>query len=206
MPSMFNVADAVEAIGRGTAYDIPLRRRTEGVTWMVWGLATGVAFLAFSTTDPTRFVSWVPIIVLWPALGILGTSAAWRIAALSRATLAPQASRSSATAIVVMVALFAALVTALAITGGNGPQPLFLASVLTALPWAAFAMLQWRRMTPGGQRAMVWTGVAMVMTMLLLMQFVLVPDREHSPQNLLIAVAVMGGPPFALGVWRVFRG
>ncbi len=67
----FDVRGAIETIDRATSYDIPLRRRTEGVTWMVWGLATAVAFLAFSTLDPTRYVSWLPMIVLWPLLGIL---------------------------------------------------------------------------------------------------------------------------------------
>lgn len=204
--STFNVHEAVETIGRATAYDMPLRRRTEGVTWMIWGLATAVVFLAFSTLDPTRFVSWIPIIVLWPLLGIVGTSAAWRIAALSRATLAPQASRMSTSAIVIMVGLAIALVVSLAVTGGNGPSPPLLASVLTVLPWAAFAALQWRRMTPGGQRTMVWTGVSMFLAMLAILQFVMVPDAEHAPANLLIAVALLGGPPFALGLWRTFRG
>lgn len=206
MPSTFHVHEAVEAIGRATAYDMPLRRRTEGVTWMVWGLATAVAFLAFTTTDPTRFVSWLLMIVLWPLLGIVGTSAAWRIAALSRATLAPQASRMSATAIVIMVALALALVAALAITGGQGPSPLLMASAISVLPWASLAVLQWRRMTPGGQRTTVWTGVAMGMATLLLLEFVIVPDGEHFEANMLLSLALMGGLPFALGLWRVFRG
>lgn len=204
--STFHVHEAVETIGRATAYDMPLRRRTEGVTWMVWGLATAVAFLAFSTLDPTRYVSWLPMIVLWPMLGIVGSAAAWRIAALSRATLAPQASRTSGTMLIIMIGLALALVTSLAITGGQGPSPFLLMSAITAIPWGAFGMLQWRRMTPGGQRTMVWTGAAMVMAMFVALQFFIVQDSEHTPTNMLVAVAVMGGLPFALGLWRAFRG
>ena len=108
--------------------------------------------------------------------------------------------------LIIMSGLALALVTSLAITGGQGPSPLLLMSAITALPWGAFAMLQWRRMTPGGQRTMVWAGVAMVLAMLLALQSYIVQDKEHAPANMLIAIAVMGGLPFALGVWRTFRG
>jgi hypothetical protein len=202
----FDVHDAVEAIGRATAYDVPLRRRTEGVTWMVWGLATAVAFLVFSTLDPTRYVGWSPLFVLWPLLGIVGSSAAWRIAALSRASLAPQPSRMSGTLLIIMVGLLLALVTALAINGDEGPSPLLMASAVSALPWASFAALQWRRMTPGGQRIMAWTGVAMVIATLLVLGFLIVPDGDHFQENMLISLGLMGGLPFAVGLWRVFRG
>lgn len=91
---------AFEEVGRALRFEASLRSRTEGLTWIVWGLVSAATFLTFEAVTSlyygdTPFTQgagfeeqrapwwtgglWVP----WLIVGILATYALWRSAALS---------------------------------------------------------------------------------------------------------------------------
>jgi hypothetical protein len=76
---------AAETIGRLEGVHAAMERRTSGLTWMVWGLATPAIFLSYgfagaagaweesATTWWATFL-WVP----WVAMGVAATIGLWR--------------------------------------------------------------------------------------------------------------------------------
>lgn len=76
---------AAETIGRLEGVHAALERRTSGLTWMVWGIATPAIFLSYgfagaagaweesATTWWATFL-WVP----WVAMGVAATIGLWR--------------------------------------------------------------------------------------------------------------------------------
>lgn len=195
-----DVRGAIETIDRATSYDIPLRRRTESATWMVWGLVGAIALLV---REPMPWLPWQASLAIltmgWPVVGVLATSAVWRIAALSAPALGPEAKRMSAYALAGSAAialLFMAAWVAFATSGSY----ILLAAALGGLPWAFLALVQWPRMSDAGRRLAVTIGVAMVALMLALV----VAFGASVPT--LLPPAVVGGVPFAIGAWHAMRG
>ncbi|MCA1814791.1 MAG: hypothetical protein LC624_12755, partial [Halobacteriales archaeon] len=81
------VEQAVRAIDAARRYEEPLRRRTEGVTWMVWGFVTFAMMSFGSALELLGLPFSSQVYYLYPfallAIGIAGTKAVWSIAGVS---------------------------------------------------------------------------------------------------------------------------
>lgn len=196
----FDVRSAIETIDRAASYDTPLRRRTEGTTWMVWGLVGAMAYLL---DEPLPSLPWQVVLAIltigWPVLGVLATSAVWRIAALSRPALGPQAKRLTAYAALGSAAI-AILFMAAWITFELSGSYVLTAAALAGLPWAFLTLVQWSRMSDEGRRLAVAIGIGMVT---LLFAFVVALGADVPT---LVPPTIIGGVPFAFGAWHAMRG
>ncbi|MHB8587098.1 MAG: hypothetical protein ACYDDF_14820 [Thermoplasmatota archaeon] len=81
----FGLLDAANAIAKAQRWDVDLRRRTEGISWMIWGIITAAIFLsyplasAFGAPDWAYAVLWLP----WTFAGYAIMFALWRTAHLA---------------------------------------------------------------------------------------------------------------------------
>ncbi|MDX1612450.1 MAG: hypothetical protein R3185_08770, partial [Candidatus Thermoplasmatota archaeon] len=89
------VQEAVDTLHEAAAFEQPLRRRSEGVTWMIWGVITACIQLSFDALGSSR-VAWPywAIVILWPLVGSAMTLATWRIAGVGAPSLEPKGKRS----------------------------------------------------------------------------------------------------------------
>lgn len=95
-PETASIRQAIDSISHLEAFEESLRRRTEGITWMVWGLVFAGLTLSFYIGDLTRDAAtadeprpwsllfpWFP----WMLAGGVITAALWKSAALQTPTL-----------------------------------------------------------------------------------------------------------------------
>jgi len=208
--SELSAQDAVASIARATAFDEPLRRRAEGVTWMVWGFVTAGIFLSgnalelvFGFPGPawTEAVPW-----LWLAAGIAATTAIWRIAALARPEVHP--GRRAALVAVGLVVGLIALIWVPASGFGLVPPQAQAALVLATLgvPWIAIALANPHRGTSVGRRVMVLNGALLALASLLWAPMLGTLPHHGFPETMLLGALLGGGIPLVTGFWQVLRG
>lgn len=200
-----SAADAVATIERVSTYEEPLRRRTEGVTWVVWGLVT-VTFLAtqaaLGDTVPWElyFLIWLPG---WLGVGVLGAELVWRIAGLTRETLAPDARRAIALFVVGALAFASLMAAVYPFSGPNyAPQTI----LVLVLPWTFLATVQWGRLTEGGRRLSVAVAVTLVVLGAAFLLAGGVAFVQGTDRAALMVGMIAGGVPFATGTWWTLRG
>ncbi len=86
-PETLTPRQAVDEISRLQGFDAALRRRTAGLTWMIWGFAVPGIFLSYVLAGNRlgddfplwAYFLWVP----WGLLGGVASATAWRSAALA---------------------------------------------------------------------------------------------------------------------------
>lgn len=95
MQPNFGPFEAAEAIHSARQWDVSLRHRTEGLSWMLWGVALGGMFLSYAwavQADAPGWVfgvAWAP----WVLIGNVFTLILWRSAHLTRRDAADAAWR-----------------------------------------------------------------------------------------------------------------
>lgn len=196
-----SAAEAVATIDRVSALEEPLRRRTEGVTWVVWGLVTAT-FLATQAAlgDAVPWEVWLLVwLPAWLGVGVLGTEMVWRIASLTASTLAPDARRTGVAFLLGAMALTAIMT---AVYPFSGPDYVPQLVTLLVLPWAFLAAVQWRRLTDAGRTltlvlAVVILGLGVPTTL---------GFGALSYGSALLVALVAGGVPFVAGTWWTLRG
>ncbi|HVM46000.1 MAG TPA: hypothetical protein VM582_08710 [Candidatus Thermoplasmatota archaeon] len=199
----FEVRDAIATIERATAYDAPLRRRTEGVTWIVWGLASAVVLLTISAL--MDLPGWQPpyaALAMWPLIGLAGISAVWRIAALSAPALGSDPRRVVRAALLAGAAAVALGTLAWYAYVWTGTYAVS-SGIFAFLPWALANGAQWRRMTDAGRRIAIVAGIVMAIGgPLIASAWPMVP----SALDILVLAGLLGGVPFAIGLYRALTG
>jgi len=112
MSETLTSAEAARLVARAQRWEGSLRQRTEGITWMVWGIATAAMFLTYEwagtrgAPDWSFAVLWIP----WVLAGNMTSYALWRSAALTRDPDAPTlGGRRHVGLIVVFVLVFASM-------------------------------------------------------------------------------------------------
>jgi len=194
--------DALATIQRLSAFDAPLRHRAEGLSWMVWGLASGSVLLVQGMLDHLPWQASAAMTGLaWPALGVLTTSAVWRLAGVGRGGLAWPMRRVALAALGIAFATFVLFEVGYFVYLRTDSYVLF-AALVGALPWGLLGLIQWGRLTPPARRATLVAGAAMASALAVWVQFFLV---ERGDVDFLVFVAVSAGVPTALGLAWVFR-
>lgn len=199
-----SVRQAAQVIERATAYDEPLRRRTEGATWMVWGTVTAGSNLSYGLAYALGWPDnglWAP----WLALGILLSLAVRRIAVLSKPDVAI-GWRAGAVAMVGLAA-FMALAYTISTSAGASPETYTVVGFsFMGILWMFFAAWNPHRATALGRRVMVAIGVAIVAMGAVYASQVPVMPPSMWPQAGFVAAFIGGVPPVLGGLWQVLRG
>ncbi len=211
--------EALTTIERARAYEEPLRRRAEGVTWMIWGVVIAGIQLSFSarrdlvwppgsTTEPLATPGWYdPMAVVgWLAVGMLLTFATWRIASLRAPEMAPKPRRTAIGGLIFAVFLFGSMAVLYAIAGSM-PEALFPVLSIGAA-WLGVGVLDLFETTDTGRRTLIATGASILLVGTI--AAFLLPwggFLQHSGQLTYEATAPVtilagGGIPFLAGLWQ----
>lgn len=202
--------EAIETIERAQSFDRPIRQRTEGVTWMIWGLVTAGLTLSFrvlgdyfQAASPPGW-AYVAMLAGWGLVGVSMTFATWEIAAVS---LPPSSDRSWRSAL--GGALWLPLVylgIGVAFLAGD------LITISAAIPigigisWLTLGAINPFRATSTGRGVLLAIGAVILLGSLI---FALAAgDLPHDgwPAMRALAVLLGGGAPFLGGFWQTMRG
>jgi hypothetical protein len=203
-----SVEQAVQTIARVSAYEAPLRRRTEGVTWMVWGLVTAGLVASGSALERYGVPFSNPVYELYPflwlAAGIVATKAVWSIAGVSLPPTKEGARRTAlaiALAIVVTVAVWTVALVAVPISAA----PAFILIGL-ATPWVVLGTINPHRATRAGRLAMIASGAALFATAFAMLPY-LPSDHDAGFRLMEVLGTFVGcGAPFVAGAVQALRG
>lgn len=210
--------EALDTIEEARAYETPLRRRTEGVTWMIWGVVAAGIQLSFSalpslfrpyTGGAQRSYGLVEALVVpsWLLVGILFTVAAWRIASLKAPSLSVRPSR-----IAVSAGLFVAILYGVwfLLDLAGLPEAIFPVLAVGAA-WLSAGVLDVLHTTETGRRTLVAIGA--LVTGLGLAALAVFPLADVAPARGLsydvtapVTILVAGGVPFLAGLWQSWTG
>lgn len=189
--------EAAAALARANRWEDRLAHRTEGISWMIWGLVSAGVWttLQAASSLPLTALGFASTWIAWLLAGTAMTYALWRSAALTKpATIRP-------------APWWTHLVKALLVGGGllllhyvvEPTTPAF-AVAFIGLLWIGLALLT-RRWSPLGRRA------ALAIGLLILLGGVLIPYALAGMQAMMLAAAlVTGSIPLLGGFWQTLRG
>lgn len=189
--------EAARVLATAARYEDSLQRRTEGLTWMIWGLATPGIFVTYAFASvlagPGWWMGllWVP----WVVGGVLATSALWRSAALA----SPRLHAAQVPGAWLRGALWAAAVSAVFfVLRPDGPEiPLILVGAL----WAGMGILDVWRSSTAGRIAALTAGLPLVALGAAFAVF----DAPIEVTGT-VGMVLPGVLPFAVGSWLLLRG
>lgn len=206
--------EALAAIGDAITREQALRSRTEGLTWMIWGIVTAgwkltydaVAW-AFRPAPPELMVDliWLP----WVVMGGLTTTALWATAALAEPNLDEERPAGlwvtvgwTAFVILVWAVLFFGLAVALDFPGNADTMSL----IVLGITWATFGAVEPVRLTDRGRRVTVAVGA--ILGVVGLMAAFGVPPGEPAQNRVstVLATSFGGVVPLLAGLWQALRG
>lgn len=137
MESAFTAKDAARAIDSVEGLEDALRKRTLGLTWIVWGLAGPGITLSYALADETlpRGAEWAfaTLWIPWVLAGYLATYALWRSAALTLREDAREGHREFRRAVLVTLALMAVAAAIAPLAVPTVPVSVYVLLVLGAL-------------------------------------------------------------------------
>lgn len=191
--------EAATLLRDASRYEESLRQRTEGLTWMVWGLATPAIFMTYGFAAVIggsgwwMGLLWIP----WVAAAGLTVHALWRSAALSSVHVERRSKsmRKYWTIFAVYVVLFTGLFWLVPPTG-----PEFPLTVVGAI-WVAMGLLNVWRSSETGRMVAVAAGTPLALAGGLLWAF-------HAPMELssMVSFVLSGVAPMGAGLWQTRRG
>lgn len=197
--------DALTTIERALAYDAPLRRRTEGLTWILFGLASALVATSYVSLTAAG-VSWSAFYALWlgvyPLIVLGGALLAWRIPGVLHGGVALEARRIVTGALVLAAVLFVQTEVA----WWRGPSALgsaFGTMSAVVVPWAFLGLVQWSRLSGLGRRLTWAVGGVMAVTAAAALLWVEGPAGEAD--DAFVFALAAGGIPFLAGVWHSLR-
>lgn len=189
--------DAARALAEAARYEGALQQRTEGLTWMVWALATPAIFLTYGFAAvvgaPGHVMPflWVP----WVAAGVATTVALWRSAALSQPEIGEDGGIPYAWRILGFTVLIAAGMALFGNEGAAGPL------IVLGIAWAGEGAFDVWRMSRTGRACALVAGVALAAVGGGLI-VVGVPMGVAG----IVATVVSGFVPLVIGLWQTLRG
>lgn len=203
---------AAETIEEARSYEEPLRRRTEGVTWMIWGVVTAAIALSYSSI-PTYYPGYegVPwflhglVTFGWPLVGVAMTYATWRIAVVDTPSLAGRSLRSALSSALWLPLVYVGI-GAVFLLGGDRVGEAAGIPIGIGLAWLTLGGLNPFRATATGRRVMLGAGAVTLAGGLAFAPFAAGFPHGGYPQMRLVALALGGGAPFLGGLWQTLRG
>lgn len=208
-PSPAELTEAVERIDEALAEEASLRTRTEGLTWIVWGLVTlpliltydATAWMAGSLAGLWAKFLWVP----WVALGALLTSVLWRSAALARPGLAD--ARQGGLTQTAAYILFILLVWFAVVWLPGRLHPDNIAIIAIGSAWTFFGALNPFGVTDTGKRVMLAVGMPTMLAGLAVAAGTVGGTIANvNVVATLASLATTGLLPIAGGAWQATRG
>lgn len=201
---------AAETIERARSFERPLRRRSEGVTWMIWGIVPAGIQLSFNAANSYvhhPFPGWLdPLILLgWPLLGVLFTYAVWRIAVLDRPGLSRHRWRSLIGAALWLPTVYAAMGLAVWLLG-LGWHGAYIPFLGIGAGWLVLGATNAFKATPTGRRTLLAIGTLLLATAVGIGLTVDLASDFGRDLTQLAAIFVAGGVPFLAGLWQSVRG
>jgi cation transport ATPase len=202
--------DALPLLSRALSFEDSLRRRTEGVTWAIWGIVLALVFFMYAAMGGAlgeRGPPWWAV-ALWLPWVIAGSALTWALWRTSALGLAGKERRPAGLA--VALAWIAALFVGLGVVfeGPQLPNPDHSPLLAVGLAWLLMGGTNLLRATPTGRRAALLIG-ALTMGAGLAMAFLLrVPagdDVARFAQDVLRGAAAASFP-IAVGLWQALRG
>lgn len=214
---------ALDEVGQALRLDSSLRSRTEGLTWIVWGLVSAGTFLTFEAvtslyygdtpfTNGTGFDEqrapwwtgglWVP----WLLVGILTTYALWHSAALSSRDVAKRSPRHFLVLVGWIVAVAAGWFLAVLVIPDANVATFPAIGIGTA--WILLGATNLYRGTRLG-RIVATTIGACIFLVAIVMAATMSPHASTDRSGAIVghvAALVTGIIPFAGGLWQTMRG
>lgn len=205
-----------QLLERALAYEDSLRGRTEGITWMLWGLVLGAIMFMYAgmgalydeapALRPLLMVLWVP----WVLAGAALTAALWRTAALAARAPAFAGPRGLLVAAAWVGAILLGFALVAALPHARNPES---APVLAlGVAWLALGATNLLRATPDGRRVLLAVGATLVVAGLALVLALPAPayGAPDEAQARFLQDLLRGGlvalVPFAAGLWQALRG
>lgn len=203
MTEALTAHDAARALARAQTWEAALLGRTQGLTWMIWALATPATFLTYSfvaaLAEPqgVRVPDWVwnGLWVPWIAMGVVATVTLWRTAALATSQVDAKGDQRRATlgglaSSVVVFAIF------LLLQPDSAVLPL---GVIGAMWMLMAALNAWRADIHGRVVGLVVGGT------LVAAAGAMTVARLDITTSSILSIVVSGLVPFLAGLWHLWR-
>lgn len=203
------VQGAVETLDRLENLNEALRRRTSGLTWMVWGLVGPGIFFTYSFWAllvefhaPTWWIAFPFLWIPWIVVGTLATVALWRSAGLVVPTVGNRR-QGLLTFLVFLLVMNLAWPVAQAI-GLTLVEP---ALMLGALGLASVALGVAGINCPTRDERALTLGVGLALIAVTAAGSLALPNRDAAYAFFsLVAPLVNGAGYFLIGIWLTLRG
>jgi hypothetical protein len=196
MSETLTTDEAARLVAEARRWEGSLRQRTEGITWMVWGIATAAMFLSYDWMGRGHAPAWVFAVlwIPWVLAGNLTSYALWRSAALTQdPEVAPLGTRRHLGLIVLFVVVFALMAFVLRPTSWSVPM------VVAGILWASLGLVI-PRMSPRGKVVSAAVGLGVVAAALALSLLPLPESWAGTLAVLVIGTFALGG-----GFWQTLR-
>jgi hypothetical protein len=195
--SELSAREAARVVGEAHAWDSALKRRSEGIVWMVWGIVLSAMFVSYGYASASRVPPWVfaTLWAPWSAAGILTTIAIQRVVR-AHAPPAPPVRGARALVGIAVVALAFTLMGAL-LHPSNALEPLMIDGAI----WTVAAALNSFRFTGEGRVMVAATGVGTLVVAAAL--WILHPSDDAQG---LVATFTTGILALGSGAARVLKG
>ena len=204
--------ETIPLLTRALSFEDGLRRRTEGLTWAIWGVVLALIFFMYAGLGAAGAEApwWIALLwVPWVLVGSAVTWALWRSAALRFAAEGKQPAGA-----LVTVAWIAALVVGLAAMayGPRLPNPENGALLAVGIAWLVMGGTNLFRATPSGRRAILVIGAATLAFALALSFLLPAPSWGAADADLtrflhdVARAAAAASAPVAVGLWQALRG
>lgn len=205
------LTEAVLRIDDALEEETTLRTRTEGLTWILWGLVTAAVVLTFDAVffmyggvgavpEPWSTLLWVP----WVGIGAALTSVLWRSAALSR----PELTERQQGGLLVTAAYIAFIVAVwflvVWLVPGLNSDTIAVLAIGTA--WLFFGVWNPFRVTPTGRRVMILQGMVILSAGILLAATLPASQQASNQVATLVNLFASAGVPVVGGAWQATRG
>lgn len=188
--------EAARAFAKANAWEDRIQHRTEGMTWMVWGLVTAAIWVTFQAlsrgpmTLATMTLAWAP----WILAGFALTHALWRSASLA----SPAVHRPAWWTYLAKLGGIAAGIVLLSYV--IHPQTPAYPLAIMGMFWIATALLN-RRWSKLGKATSIVIGALVILGGLAL------PLLTGDMGAMMLGAAAIGGAvPLAGGFWQTLRG
>lgn len=204
-----DVKTAISTIDKALAYTQPLRRRTEGLTWLLFGFASALFMLSYAWVWEKGLDRTYKLLLIFLAVYVLLSIGpallAWRIASVMSEDYRIDTKRVAATIgilAVMLVAIDLALWTNLGETRLNIALSIV---IFGGAPWLGLGLAQWSRLSDRGRRD-TWIVAATMAAVGFALVYALRADASTVDLDMMIFAVTNAAIPAAAGLWRLARG